>query len=829
MELEETEESINKNLWISNINVWSYGPLTDISLDKFERGLVLIYGPNESGKTLLLESILKSLLILSSDFLKEDRIGDSPNSKIIINKKHGKNLEVFNFPENKKNLDNIMEITLKNQPFDRIFRNAFIIRNSDLKILEEKGYYSTISNIVMGWDYEDLETIKQNIRRIGRLTKESSSERAILTNLKGNKIKTLRKSADELSNEMIEYIKDSKEEKYEQYEIKILEAKKSMSNFKKRLEYLENVDGKSKYEKSKTFLDEYIEISRKLEPLKDFNEDSLNILNSMNNNITEFKNRREELENKNSSNINELKQVEDFKEELNKNFDILTKNKTNIDIISKNLEDWKNSSQEIKNIQDVIQYKKLTNIFIILSLITLPGSILSILLSQSILGYIFMIFGIIFGFMAIINLYKFYKLSNLQKLLIDILELSNKVGIELSIEEKNDINPLNLINSTSDATLNFWLQEIEKYLNQFSYDFGKKEKDIINCESRISVYEKQIENDQKTLDDYQNRLKSIEYDKRNLFNRLKIENDDNFHEKYKTRENLEITLEKNKSHLKEFFGPNTNTIEEWQFGLKKYEKYKDLDVETYVHLTEIHDEQDDLRRKVQDEIPKDIEVWSKYLSDHRDKLRSLANNTVISKLNEFGAAKESLEITSTNHLEVLLHRINEFKNLIDNDKELAIISLEILEEIEREEKERIIELFKTGNISTIFKKITNGRYLEVQFNKDYDKYKEDYIIIKNSKGQQLTSNLLSLGTNDQLYFSIRLALAEQLLGENTGFFLIDDAFITSDPQRLKNQFEILKFFAENGWQIIYFSNKEEIIQLFKTNQINSIFKLSILE
>jgi len=331
------------------------------------------------------------------------------------------------------------------------------------------------------------------------------------------------------------------------------------------------------------------------------------------------------------------------------------------------------------------------------------------------------------------------------------------------------------------------------------------------------------------LDDYQNQLKSIEYDKRNLFNRLKLENDDNFHEKYKTRENLEITLEKNKSHLKEFFGPNTNTIEEWQFGLKKYEKYKDLDVETYVHLTEIHDEQDDLRRKVQDEIPKDIEVWSKNLSDHRDKLRSLANNTVISKLNEFGAAKESLEITSTNHLEVLLHRINEFKNLIDNDKELAIISLEILEEIEREEKERIIELFKTGNISTIFKKITNGRYLEVQFNKDYDKYKEDYIIIKNSKGQQLTSNLLSLGTNDQLYFSIRLALAEQLLGENTGFFLIDDAFITSDPQRLKNQFEILKFFAENGWQIIYFSNKEEIIQLFKTNQINSIFKLSILE
>jgi len=827
---EEIKKSMRKNYWISNINVWSYGPLTNITFDNFETGLTLIYGPNESGKTLLLESILKSLLILSSDFQKADRVEGFPNSKIVLNKKYEDNLEIFTFPENRGNLDKFMEITLKNQPFDKIFRNTFIIRNSDLKLLEEKGYFSTISNIIMGWDYEDLETIKKNIRRIGRLTNESSSKKAILTNLKGNKIRNLRKSAEELSNEIIDYIKKSKEGKFEEYEIKILEARKAIGEFKKRLKYLEDVDGKSKYKKSKAFLDNYIEISRKLEPLKDFDEDSLNRLKQINDNIDEFKNRIKELESKNSSNIKKLRLTENNREELNKNFKNLKKNKTNVEILSENLKSWKLSSKEIKDVQNIIQFKKFTNIFIILSLITLPGSFLSIILTSSFLGYLFMILGIIFGFVAIFYISKYHKLSNLQNLLIKILELSIIVGIDSIANEVNANITSNLINSTPDSTLNYWLEDIEKCINQFIDNFEKTKNDIRDCESRISVFQEQIEYNQKILSDYQNKSKSFEDSKQNFFSRLDIKSDNDFNEKYKAREDLESRLDKYRSLLKEFFGPNTNAIEEWQARLKeKYEKFKDLDVKTFDNLSEIHNEQNELRKKIQDELPKDIEELSKKLTEHRDKLILLSNKQIVFKLEEFEIIKENLEINSTSHLEVLLQRIKEFKTLIDNDKDLAKLALEILEEIEKEEKVRIIELFETGQISNIFKKITNGRYMEVQFNKDYDKYKEDYIIVKNLKGQQFVSKLLSLGTNDQLYFSIRFALAEKLLRGTTGFFLIDDAFITSDPQRLKNQFEILKFFANNGWQIIYFSNKEEIFKLFEDNKINSIFKLSLLE
>lgn len=331
--VEKNSKFNKKNIWISSIDVWSYGPLASINFNNFKPGLILIYGPNEAGKTLLLESILKSILELSSDFKKEDRIEEDPNSKIVIHKKHEENLEIYNFPEKRNIFDEVMEIELKNQPLDRIFRNTFIIRNSDYDISEKKGYFSTLSNIVMGWDYDDLNDVKAKIRNLGRLTKKSSSKKSILINVANNKIKTLKKDAIDLSSEISNYIEIYREEEYEKYEIKILEAKKLIKDHKKRVEFLKNIEGKSKYKKSKGYLDKYIKTLQDLEPLLEFSDNLSNKLKSINNNIDDFKSRINELETKNSKDNDELKQTQLKKEQLNQNFEITKKKKTNFEII----------------------------------------------------------------------------------------------------------------------------------------------------------------------------------------------------------------------------------------------------------------------------------------------------------------------------------------------------------------------------------------------------------------------------------------------------------------------------------------------------------------
>jgi len=827
--VEKTSEEVKKQIWISDINVWSYGPLTSINFNKLNPGLVLIYGPNEAGKTLLLESILKSILLLSSDFKKNDRIDGDPNSKIVINKAYGNNLESYSFPEKKNKFNEILEIELKNQPLDRIFRNTFIIRNSDLKIPEEKGYFSTVSNIVMGWDYDDLNEVKVKIRNLGRLTKESSSTKSNLTNAGTNKIKNLRKDANVLSNDILNYIQEYKEEEYESYEIKIYQAKKEIKDSKNRLEILKNIEGKSKYEKSKRYLDKFVKVSNDLEPLKEFNTDSLNKLKSINSKIEDFRTRLNELENSTSDIIIELEKTLKEQEEMKENLVEQDVKKTNFEILSKNIENWGTFSEKIGDVQNREQYIKFGYIFAILSLITLPGSIISLIMGFFVLGFPFMIFGIIFGFMIFYDLRKYFRYSTLYRRIQTIINISAIVGIKLFSNETYEENIQTLINSVSVPTLKYWLEKVEIKTKEFYELLDNLKLKLNSCDSRINVFQRQINQNREKEEEYQKKLNSNQETKQSFFTRLQVNDDISFNSKVEKGKDFEGKKDKYRSHLQDFFGRDTNTVDNWEIKLKeKYEKYKDLEVDALENYSEIHLEQEELHRRIEDDLPKQIEKWDKILSQHRIKLDFFAREQNKLKLIDFKVLEENLEINTIYQLEALNQKINELISLIDNDKELAVLALEIFEEIEKEETGRIIELFKNANISHLFKKITNGRYIDVKFTDDFEKDK-NYVLVKKSDGQSFLSNLLSLGTNDQLLFSIRFTLAEKLLNGNQGFFLFDDAFITSDPQRLKNQFEILKSFADEGWQIIYFSNKEEILKLFETNQIKSIYKLSQLE
>ncbi|MCP6719090.1 MAG: AAA family ATPase [Patescibacteria group bacterium] len=820
---------VKKNIWISDINVWSYGPLASINFNHIEPSLVLIYGPNEAGKTLLLESILKSILILSNEFKKNDRIKDNPNSKIVINKKFDEKLESFIFPERKSILNEVLEIEVENQSLERIFRNTFMIRNSDLKIAEEKGYFSTVSNIVMGWDYDDLESVKVEVRKLGRLNKGSSSMKSTLTNAGMNKIKKLRKDAVDFTKEISDYIKESKENEIESCEIKILETKKLIKRNKKRLEVLKNIEGKSKYEKTSKYLDKFNKTSQDLEPLQEFNIDSADKLKSINSKIDDYISRSNEIEMSFSVDIPDLKETEINQKEINEDLEKSEAEKTDFEILSKNLDDLRNFSENLKDIQNKEQFIKFSYIFAILALITLPGSIISLIFGFILLGLPFMIFGIIFGLMIFYDLRKYYKNLTLFRRFQTIINQSNKVGIQLVTDEELENAPDKIIDSVSDSTLKFWLEDIEKKIRRFYEHLDNLKLSLSGENSKIKVLQGKINDNKTKEEEYQQKLSSYQEEKRYLLDKLGILKDEDFYNKLEMRKNLEGKTEKYESHLQEFFGNETNTIEQWRSGIiDKYEKYKDLSVEAVDNFFEIHKEQEELHNLIEEKLPRQIEKWNKELTQHKMRLNSFHSSQNQLKLNEFKIIEEDLDVNTIYQLEVLYQKINDLITIIDNDKDLATIALEIFEEIEKEETERIVELFKNTNISNLFNNITNGRYIDVRFNDDFEKDR-NYISVKKKDGQSFSSSLLSLGTNDQLLFSIRFALAEKMLKGNLGFFLFDDAFITSDPQRLKNQFEILKSFADKGWQIIYFSNKDEILKLFETNQIKSIYKLSQLE
>lgn len=152
-------------------------------------------------------------------------------------------------------------------------------------------------------------------------------------------------------------------------------------------------------------------------------------------------------------------------------------------------------------------------------------------------------------------------------------------------------------------------------------------------------------------------------------------------------------------------------------------------------------------------------------------------------------------------------KLQSFKDEIEKNKEETLAAIKIFEEIEKEEEEKISEIFgKESPISKYFQEITGDIYKEVEY-----LTKEKKIQVKTKDDSILLADKLSSGAYDQLYISIRLALGERLLKGDKGFFIMDDPFIKADTERLQRQIEILKRIEKSGWQIIYFTAKDEVL------------------
>jgi len=153
-------------------------------------------------------------------------------------------------------------------------------------------------------------------------------------------------------------------------------------------------------------------------------------------------------------------------------------------------------------------------------------------------------------------------------------------------------------------------------------------------------------------------------------------------------------------------------------------------------------------------------------------------------------------------------KLQDFINKNEKTRKNVIKVIEIFDELEKEEKEKISTLFsEDSNVSRYFHQIT-GVYDKVIFDET-----EETIKVEHIQHGLLDAKKLSAGAYDELYFSIRLALGEKLLKGEKGFFILDDPFIKADPERLETQINMLKDIAKSGWQVIYFSAKGEVKDL----------------
>lgn len=172
---------------------------------------------------------------------------------------------------------------------------------------------------------------------------------------------------------------------------------------------------------------------------------------------------------------------------------------------------------------------------------------------------------------------------------------------------------------------------------------------------------------------------------------------------------------------------------------------------------------------------------------------------------EYGLSTPRTTVETLEGLESVGNRLDDLIETIETEADNARATDDLLEELKEDEQSRVGDLFfgAESAVSDYFSRITDGRYENV----GYDEHSNE-LRVHASNDTELTPGQLSQSTFDQLYFAVRIAFAQEILDASTGFFVLDDAFLASDADRLERQIDILGDIVDEGWQVIYFTAKD---------------------
>lgn len=266
---------------------------------------------------------------------------------------------------------------------------------------------------------------------------------------------------------------------------------------------------------------------------------------------------------------------------------------------------------------------------------------------------------------------------------------------------------------------------------------------------------------------------------------------------------LEKDIEKNNEDLKKM--------------QKQIEKYVD-EYENKENLLVIYAE----AAKQKKDINENIQILAPLIEDIND---------IDSFLKEYEKTSKDLDSKKENRMELLLQRADiekdtpdesaeEFKKQLAETEERfqavlrkgkAIACIKYLaSEISEQMDSGMYDDLK-NDLEKLVSALTNGRYGQVELKEGLPR---GFI----RDGELLTYELLSAGTKDVLAMALRLSMANHFLKNADGFLIMDDPLVDMDPERQKKAAELLRKYAEEK-QILIFTCHPSHAELLDGHQI----------
>lgn len=114
--------------------------------------------------------------------------------------------------------------------------------------------------------------------------------------------------------------------------------------------------------------------------------------------------------------------------------------------------------------------------------------------------------------------------------------------------------------------------------------------------------------------------------------------------------------------------------------------------------------------------------------------------------------------------------------------------------------------------------LTEGEYIRI-----ISKREGTGFLIENNEGVLFEANELSQATTEQIYVSIRLALAVTIYNKLKFPIIIDDSFVNFDAKRTGKMMHLLK--QLNGHQILFFTCHEHLLKYFNNEDVINLSTL----
>lgn len=247
-------------------------------------------------------------------------------------------------------------------------------------------------------------------------------------------------------------------------------------------------------------------------------------------------------------------------------------------------------------------------------------------------------------------------------------------------------------------------------------------------------------------------------------------------------------------------------VEQAEEGLAAMKRGIDTDVDRDFSQSELKQVNEDLGG-----ITETIEELDAMLEEHQKRLRDYSERAYQLDFRAFTGEPLELQVTNLDALGDLVDRLKEFIVQIETDAEVSRVAHKVFDRLEETEEEKVTELFGADSRATeLFCRITDDRYECIQYD-----YEANQLVVERSNDQRWTPEDLSKGARDQLYLCIRVALAQELPDMEEGFFIMDNAFLAADPDRLERQAELVDNLADQGWQVIYLTAKQDAVETLR--------------